>query len=189
MSGGVRRGALTAAFVASMLGVCVAASPQRGLEDQVKAAFLYNFIGFVDWPPNTFDRPSDPLRVCVAGEDTQIGRDVSAMAAHETVNQHPIVVSAVAAGAEPGACQLLFVPAGTPAPRLRTLVQKADAANTLTVGESPDFLRAGGMINFVVEEGHVRFDVNLIAMRAHRFTPSSKLLRVARDVWGGSGAR
>ncbi len=80
-------------------------------------------------------------------------------------------------------CQLIFVPGGN-TERIDQAVRASAQHPILTVGESPDFLRRGGMIAFVIDGGRVRFDINQTAAAAHGLTLSSRLLQVARTVTG-----
>jgi hypothetical protein len=153
-------------------------SAQRGLEYEVKAAFLFNFVQFIEWPPETFADPSTPFLICLYGDDpfgTMLARTVEG----EQVGPHPIRIERVATDAPPSRCQLLFVPQSQSG-RAASALRAADGP-MLTVGESPAFLSAGGIINMFVDGGHVRFEVNITAANAKRLNLSSKLLRLARN--------
>jgi hypothetical protein len=158
---------------------------QRSLEYEVKAAFLYNFVQFIEWPADAL-HAGEPFRVCLAGENP-FGGVLERTIAGEQVGGRPIEVEVLGADAAPSRCQVLFVPRSQ-ASRTAALLKAAGAAAVLTVGESPRFLDAGGLINFVVEAGHVRFDINADAAAARDLRISSKLLRVARTT-GGSDRR
>jgi hypothetical protein len=157
---------------------------QRSLEYEVKAAFLFNFLQFVEWPAEV-PAQGEPFRVCLAGENPFAGV-LERTIAGEQVGGHPIAVEVLAAEASPARCQVLFVPRSQ-ASRTAALLRAAGSAPVLTVGESARFLEAGGLINFIIESGHVRFDVNAEAALAHGLRLSSKLLRVARTT--GSSER
>jgi hypothetical protein len=172
-----------ASLVALVCALVVAGAPhafaQRGLEHEVKAAFLYNFIQFVEWPPSALTDASAPFRVCVYGNDPFV-QALERTLSGEQLNGHPLTIEVVAVGASATQCHLLFIPQG-PAARMRMGLRAAGDAPVLSVGESPDFLRAGGMINMFVEGGRVRFDVNVSAAMSRGLVASSKLLRVARN--------
>lgn len=157
---------------------------QRGLEYEVKAAFIYNFIQFVMWP-GTMSESSAPFRVCLYNENP-FGMTLERTVRGEQVNGRPIVVERIDAGSPVARCQILFVPQSQ-SDLSGVAVRAASAGPVLTVGESPDFLSVGGMINLFVEGGRVRFDVNLPAAAAQDLTLSSRLLRVARNTSEGGG--
>jgi len=157
-------------------------SGQRGLEYEVKAAFIYNFIQFVMWP-GTMTESSTPFRVCLYNANP-FGTTLERTVRGEQVNGRPIVTERVAAGAPVTQCQILFVPQSQS--DLQGVALRASAGRPiLTVGESRDFLKSGGMINLFVESGRVRFDVNVAAAAAQDLTLSSRLLRIARNTSEG----
>ena len=155
------------------------AAAQSGLEYEVKAAFIYNFIQFVEWPQGALADPAAPFRVCLYG-DNPFGPALERTIRGEQVNGHPLTIERVAVGGMVTQCQLLFVPQSQAA-RTAGVLRAAGEAPVLLVGESPNFLRAGGMINLFVEGGRVRFDINQPAASARGLVASSKLLRVARN--------
>lgn len=152
---------------------------QRGLEYEVKAAFLYNFIHFVEWPPHALPDPAAPFRVCLYGDDP-FGPALARTINGEQLNGRAVVIERVEVGAMVTQCQLLFVPQSQSA-RAPGILRATGTAPVLSVGESPNFLRAGGAINLVVEGGRVRFDVNLSGLSGRGLIASSKLLRIARN--------
>jgi uncharacterized protein DUF4154 len=153
---------------------------QAPLEYQVKAAFLYHFASFTQWPAAAFASTSSPLRICVY-RDPAFVTQMEATARGESAQGHPLVVAAVARQDEAGNCHILFVPQQE-TPRAAALLRGLESAPVLTVGESDVFLRDGGIVNFVIEEGHVRFDINDKLARQRSLALSSKLLKVARSV-------
>lgn len=160
----------------------VHATGQRALEYEVKAAYLYNIVNFVTWPPDAFESPTDPVRVCIDGADPfgpLLDRSIQGTAA----GQRPMQAVRVDDVDGLAKCQLIFVPGGN-TERIDQAVRASAQHPILTVGESPDFLRRGGMIAFVIDGGRVRFDINQTAAAAHGLTLSSRLLQVARTVTG-----
>lgn len=152
-------------------------------EYQVKAAFLYNFAKFVDWPNDAFSSATDPLRVCIFGEDP-FGTGIDELMRDKLVQQHSLALRRVSSAAAARPCHILFVPHASRA-QTRELLDQLKGSSILTVGESPDFLSDGGVINLVLEQDRVRFEVNLDAARRTRLKVSSKLLSVARVVYSG----
>ena len=149
------------------------------LEYQVKAAYLYNFVSFTEWPPAALGAPSSPLRICVAGENP-FGETLENTVKGESVQGHPLTVERLVRIDAAPQCHVVFV-SRTGSARGAELLRTVDGA-VLTIGESDDFLKSGGMVKFVVDQGHVRFDVNrsLAEQRGLKF--SSRLLRIARSV-------
>jgi hypothetical protein len=145
---------------------------EPSLEYRVKAAYLYNFVQFVEWPP----RPStDPLTICAAGRNP-FGSVLADTVRGESVNGRPLAVKVIL---EPDAgCDVVFVPDGSAA---SAYLRAARATPQLTVGEGPDFLAQGGIINFVRDDGKVRFEINADAAARADLRISSRLLRLARN--------
>jgi len=157
-------------------------SAQRGLEYEVKAAYLYNIVNFVTWPRDAFPGANDPLDVCVFGADP-FGRLLDSAMQNGTANKRPVQVRRVADIAGLAMCEVIFVPGGN-TDRIDQVLRATAQRPMLTIGESPDFLRRGGTIAFVIDGGRVRFDVNRSAAAAHGLTLSSRLLQVARTLIG-----
>jgi hypothetical protein len=142
------------------------------LEYRVKAAYLFNFTRFVEWPAGAIAEGA-PLTMCVAAPNP-FGESLSEMVAGEQALGHPLAVRTVH---DASGCHVLFVPERVnPEPLLR----EARTHPVLTVGESADFLRQGGLIGFVMEDGKVRFEINQEAAQRSQLRISSRLLRLAR---------
>lgn len=175
-----------AAAAATALVVCPAGAQDESIEEDVKAAYLFNFTKFVEWPPGAFTGTSDPLNVCVAGDATVLSA-VERAVTGERIEGRPLrFVSPLPDS--PASCHILYVGRGSGDPAER-LAAAAASAPVLTVGNSPRFLERGGIIAFVVEARRVRFDVDLESARRAGLKISSKLLRVARHVHQGNAAR
>jgi hypothetical protein len=149
-------------------------------EYQVKAAFLYHFSQFVEWPEGTFKEANSPIIYCTLGEDpfrgaldlSLSGKTVGVRALHLKQPQ------------EIRGCQILFIGAGQQklVPSLRTRFQ---GNPVLTVGESEHFVQDGGMIGFLLEENKIRFEINLDVAEHAKLKLSSRLLGLAKRVIGG----
>jgi hypothetical protein len=169
----------------SLLALLICASPALssgqdvGLEYRVKAAYLFNFTKFVEWPAGAFDKAS-AFSICVAGR-SPFGPALASTFGGETAAGLPLAARVVNPG-EASSCHVLFVPRGiAAAPYLREIA----TSPVLTVGEAPDFLAQGGAINFVLESGRVRFEINQMAAERARLRVSSRLLQLGR----GGGAQ
>jgi hypothetical protein len=170
-----------AAGLAGLLAAAQAARPQASpsLEYQVKAAYLFNFVKFVEWPSRALPPGSD-LRVCVLGADP-FGSILDDTLRGEAWNGHRLVLVRLPSAADARRCHVLFVSRAEQG-RVREALGRVGRESVLTVSETPSFLDRGGIINFVVQENRVRFDVNLGAAARAGLTVSSKLLRVARNL-------
>jgi hypothetical protein len=148
----------------------------QSLEYQVKAAFLLNFTKFIEWPPEP-DVTATPSAICILGDDpfgpvlaqtvngeTLQGRRLEVMRVHRTV---------------PAACKVLFISRSEK--EIAGILESLDPG-ILTVGEDGGFLQAGGIVDFVVENHRVRFDISQSAAAKAKLRVSSKLLNVARTV-------
>ena len=149
-------------------------------EYRIKAAFLYKFVGFVDWPPATFERADAPFTIGVLGGAT-LGNELAQIAAGRQVNGHPVRVRLLGHGDSPAGLQVLFVGRGEAA-RLNAVAAAAEGTATLVVSESDGALALGSAINFVVVDDKVRFDVALRPVNRAGLKISARLLSVARVV-------
>ena len=167
--------ALLAMVGASGLAAAPTQSGTVPLEYQVKAAYLLNFTKFVEWPGRA---STDPINICVAANNP-FGKVLAETVRDEQVNGRPFRARVVR---QADGCDVLFVPDGvSPEPWLRA----AGGRPVLTVGESPAFLRQGGMINFVLEDGKVRFEIDQDAASRANLKISSRLMRLARTALPG----
>jgi hypothetical protein len=149
-------------------------------EYQLKAAFVYNFIKFVEWP-STERSTSDTLRVCILGE-------VPAAAPFDDLNGQEALgrrlsVSVLRSLHEARSCQVLFVAASQSA-RLTEVLATLGGAPVLTIGDTEGYARRGVMINMFLENKRVRFEINAETARSAGLRISTKLLKLASKVYG-----
>ena len=152
------------------------------LERRVKAAFLYKFLGYAEFPAASFDSPGAPLVIGVVGAD-DIAAELTRIVAGRNVNGRPIMVRALREQDLAQPAHLLFV-AGLDQVRSARLLRASAAL--LTVTECDDGLAAGGVINFTIVDERVRFDVSLDAAEKKNVKLSSRLLVVANRVQKGA---
>ena len=145
-------------------------------EDQVKAAFLYNFAKFVQWPAS--GDKSQPLAVCVFGDDT-FGEVLQQMIGGKSVQGRDVAVRRLRGEEASRTCHILFISAGE-ARHTADLLASADGGAVLTIGETPPFLREGGLVRFFVEGNRLRFQVNVEGAQHAGLKISSQLLGIAK---------
>jgi hypothetical protein len=172
---------LVTVFIAA-LSLTGRAPGQEMDEYQVKAAFLYNFAKFVEWPPESFKSAKDPVLVCVFGHNP-FGNGLEEVIRGKTIEGRTFAFRQVSNAEQASACQILFV-SSSDGRRFRTLAGSLKSAGILTVGESDGFALNGGVINFKLEDGRVRFQINVGAAEHARLHISSKLLGLAQIVKG-----
>lgn len=173
-------GWLAAASLAGLF-VCNAVSAQSDASEyQVKAAFLFNFTKFVEWPDGAFDAPQAPIVVGIIGDDP-FGDDLERMIAGQKVQGRSLVIRRERWGDDLRRCHVLFVSASEQEHRSRIL-GSVQSAGVLTVSDMEGFAEAGGVIEFVLEQNRVRFVVNLDAATQDRLRVSAKLLALARVI-------
>jgi len=147
---------------------------------QVKAAYLYNFGRFIEWPSVVTTGKGGPFTICILGEDP-FGATLDATLAGETIAGKNVVAKRIATTQESVNCQIVFLSAAE-AGRLNKIMEGLDKEAVLTVSDMPQFAQRGGMIQFVLEGNRVRFEVNLTATQHAGLTLSSDLLKVATAV-------
>ncbi len=166
--------------------VCATALAAAGLlgqavdEYQVKAAFLYNFAKFVEWPREEFKTPRDPILVCVLGHNP-FGTSLEDVIRGKTIDGRGVAFRQVSNAQQAGACQILFV-SSEDGQRFHSLARGLKPAGILTVGEMQGFAAEGGIINFKLDGDRVRFEINVDAAEHAQLRISSKLLSLAQIV-------
>lgn len=165
-----------------VIGIAIAGSithagPQS-LEAEVKAAYIYNFVTFAEWPPTAFASSADPLRVCSVG-DPRFELVLERSLRGETINGRRVVLDRSPGPDAWRRCHAIFIAEGG---ATEAVLQATSDVPVLTVGESELFARRGGLVTFVVDAGRVRFDVNQTAAEKRGLKLSSRLLRLARRV-------
>lgn len=161
-------------------GLARAGEPGISKEYQVKAAFLYNFTKFVEWPPASFADSTSPIVIGVLGENP-FGSELARLVKDRKVNGREILVRTFATPGDVAGVHVMFVGAlrGRAAEELK---QALRATAVLSVGESPEFAASGGIIRFVVEGDKVGFAINQEASDRAGLKLSSQLLKLATAV-------
>ncbi|HYD57113.1 MAG TPA: YfiR family protein, partial [Burkholderiales bacterium] len=158
---------LAAALAAFLLLACPGAHAQgerQAAEHEVKAAFLFKFPAFVEWPGRP--GPEDPFVIAVAGAP-EVAEELRMLARGRTLNGRPIAVREPADPQGAAGAHMVFV-GGAAGARLPHFARALAGTSALLVAETPGALEHGAMLNFVVSEGRVRFDVAVDAAEASR---------------------
>jgi hypothetical protein len=146
-------------------------------EYQLKAAFLFNFTQFVEWPANIFSSAKAPIVIGILGEDP-FGSYLDEIVSGEEINGHPLVVQRYHSTEEIKTCHILFI-------NLPKVIKQEQILSTLkgksilSVGEATNFIKEGGMIKFSMVDNKIHFQINPEAAKEAGLTISSKLLRLA----------
>lgn len=165
---------------AVVCSLAVGTQAQSAGEYQVKAAFLFNFAKFVEWPPSGFSDASAPFRICVLGRDP-FAQELRDITNEKTVNGRKLEVDQVVDLQHARSCHILFIASSGKTP-MKQILEGLRGSSVLTVGDSKGFTGQGGMINFVLENDRVQFEVNRKAAEQAGLRISSKLLSVAKLV-------
>jgi hypothetical protein len=167
-------------------GAFAAARPgaaQEATEQQVKAAFLYRFAGYVEWPDASFAQADSPLVIGVLG-DEPLAAAVEQAVGGRSVNGRRVTARRVRPGESIAGVHILFVGRAERG-RLPQIAQGASAQAVLVVTETEGALAQGSVINFLVADRRVRFEISLPSAERSGLKLSSRLLAVAAQVHGG----
>lgn len=151
-------------------------------EYQVKAAFLYNFTKFVEWPPARFADATSPIVIGVLGKNP-FGDELEKVARDRKVNGRSITIVHLPTGGDVRPMHVVFIAAGE-----ESLVEKQIgalvSAGVLVVGDSKRFLALGGTVTFTTEDDKVRFTINVAAAEQGGLKISAQLQKLATVVRG-----
>lgn len=148
-------------------------------EDEIKAAYLYHILHFVEWPAVQNAASDSSINICVM--DSAGNNQALKQLGTETISKHPVSVRFITWTSRDFDCHLLFVK-DVSYQAMSDLLRIIGRKGVLTVGDSPGFAKDGGMIGFVIHEGSVRIEINLRAATNAGLIVSAKLLEVAESV-------
>ena len=179
----IRKRALVLALLAAALAGQTALRGQQPVSKEylLKAAFLYNFTKFVEWPSSSWLEPQSPIVIGVFGGNP-FGSFLEETVLERRINGRVLVVRTVTSAEQARATHLLFVSKAVSAEDLAQLQGAVAGLPVLTVGESPAFARQGGMITFELQEDRIRFEINAGAAQRSGLKLSSQLLKLATVV-------
>lgn len=181
------RRALLPKWVVALVFVCTVldgrAQPSRpriSLEYAVKATYLYKLAPFVNWPPDTFTAADTPFRICVAGKDP-FDNYLERAVAGRSLGTHPFAVRHMDSVRRGSGCQIIFI-SHLQSQSISEALDAVRGEPVLTVTDSTAAPDSGSIMQFVIEHGRVRFDVDTSAAARNHLTISSKLLDLALAV-------
>jgi hypothetical protein len=170
--------------LAAVAGILLASSlPAQKLkptENELKAVYLFNFARFTQWPSSTGNEKNGSFLICVLGQDP-FGASLDAVVSGETIGGNPVVAKRISRSQDALSCQVLYISSSEEG-QLKEVLNAVDKASVLTVSDIPQFSRRGGIVQFVMENNRVRFEVNLANATGARLNLSSELLKVAVKV-------
>ena len=164
----------------------LAAQPQRGRPTQydVEAVYLFQFGKFIQWP--TAPASDEPFDICIMGQDP-FAQTLDNTIAGETIGKSPLKDERIGSIDDAKRCRILFISASEDA-HLDEILDRLGKMPVLTVSDVPSFLARGGMIQFVVQDNRVRFEINVSTAKRAGLAVSSQLLKVAAAVRGAPAA-
>lgn len=177
-------GTLLFATLCATLSIPAAGQGERSLERGVKAAFLYKFAGYVEWPAGALPAADAPIVIAVA-QEAALADELERIVPGRRIDNHPIVVRRLREGDSLAGIQILFIGAGDRG-RTASLVRAAQPHPLLVVTEIDNGLALGSGINFVLHEGRVRFEASPEAVERSGLKLSSRLLSVASNARMGT---
>ena len=169
-----------AVVLAAASGVPPELRGEEAGEYVVKAAFLFHFAQFVEWPPEAFQDASSPLKYCTIGDDPFRGA-LEESVQGKSVGSRTLQVQHLKGRQPIAGCHILFIGAGEKKHLAEDLSGAAGLA-VLTVGETEQFAQEGGMIGFLMENDKVRFEINMQTTAKAKLKISSRLLSLAKTV-------
>lgn len=167
--------------LAICLAILVSATASAGeLEDNVKGGYLYNFTKYVEWPSLAFSGPDAPFVIGILGDDP-FGPAFDEALKSETSQGRKINVRRIRRVEDAAGCHVLFV-CRSEGRLLPDIIKHLKDTPVLTVGDGGRFARQGGVIEFVIVDGKVRFAINVDAEKRSKLKISSELKRVAAEI-------
>jgi hypothetical protein len=166
-------------FFTEYCALNVFAEQQKPGEYQIKATYLYNFINFIDWPPESHFSSNPSINLCIFGDDP-FGNDIDDIR-NEIVKGKKLKIKSYGSLDKLKSCDILFIPASEKK-HFEQILNSIRNSNVLTVSDTEELIRQGAVISFFVEHNKVRFAVNIKAARRSGLKISAKLLKLAKII-------
>ena len=166
-------------IVTTLVSRAASAEDEATLERRVKAAFVYKFAGYVEWPDSAFTSPAAPITIGVLGDDAMVG-ELTQVVAGRTIDSHPLTVRRLRQGESLTGLHVLFV--GNSERARLAEARPVRSQPLMVISEHDGALDQGSVINFLIVGGRVRFEVGLDNAERRGLKLSSRLLTVAHFV-------
>jgi len=163
------------------LGSLAAQQPSIDREAKIKAAYLYKFIRYVQWPDSVFTDASSPIVIGTVGDDP-VNRYLRAIAKSRAAGKRSLVYKSISSPEQAESCHIVFFSDNAGDGTIETMVPNLSDSPVLLVGEQPDFLTTGGIISFVIVNNNVRLQLSMKAAENHQLKISSQLAKLAQIV-------
>ena len=174
------------AMIAAACMLCMLVAPSTRAQSSasseylIKAGFIYNFAKLMEWPAPVFPQPNSPIVIAILGTDPFQGTLDSVLRGKQ-VNGRDFVVKHLKWGDDLKGCNIIFVSSSEKA-HFDDFFHQIHGLPILTIGDTPGFAESGGIINFVLEDDKVRFEIDVDAARQANINISSRLLALAKIV-------
>jgi hypothetical protein len=178
LAGAQRPWLIGQAFLLLLCSTLALRGAPSATEGELKAAFLFNFTKFVEWPAEAFSSTNAPIRFAVLG-DEDFGTRLKALLVDKKAHGRSFEVETINSGQEAKGFHIVFVP-GPESRKALPILEVTNKRPVLTIGESDQFLDQGGIISLFFDEEQLAFDVNAESARKGGLEISSKLLRLAK---------
>ncbi len=149
-------------------------------EEQVKIAFLYNFVRFVEWPPDALRKTGDSFSIGILGKNV-FGQELEQALAGKTIMDKKLVLRRLNSVEEATDCQVVFI-GKSEVGKIDSILGSLRGQPVLTVSDIRRFMEQGGMIGFVLDHHRVSFNINQTVAEASRLKISSQLLKLAKTI-------
>ncbi len=163
--------------LAIMLLVNKRAVADESVEYGVKAAFLSKFGSYVEWPATAFISPTSPFNLCLTGSADQFGSTLEKVIGGESINGRSVVIRQIKTVERNAGCHILYIGASE-SQRAAQIIESVRGNNVLTVSDSG----SNGIIDFVITNNRVRFNIDDEAAAQNGLVVSSRLLSLALNV-------
>lgn len=164
----------------------VGAVGPRPSEYAVKAAFIYNFARFVEWPASAFAHPEAPLTLCVVGDDP-FGAVLDETVRGKTVARHGFFIRRMSHAADAANCHIVFISRSETA-RLPKVLAALEGKSVMTIGDMEGAAKRGAVMNFLLEGGRVRFAINTEVAKRAGLNLSSQLIKLSTPITSDGSA-
>lgn len=179
---GFKSGSLAAVLSFVTLNYSIAQTRPAN-EQQVKAAFIYNFTHFIDWPSESFASSKAPFVIGIIGDDP-IAADLGALVKDEKFDYRTITIQKFATAKDVDNCNILYI-SGKEASKVKNILPQLNRRGILTVVDDAGFSKWGGIVCFHKDDNKLRLQINVSEAKAAELTISSKLMSVS-DIYKGN---